>query len=45
VLDNFAYEVHAQFEKRRQGHSVPPPPVRPRPRLWRSASRVNTHEP
>jgi predicted nucleotide-binding protein (sugar kinase/HSP70/actin superfamily) len=45
VLDNFAYEVHAQFAKRKQGHTIPPPPARPRPPLWRSASKVNTHEP
>ena len=44
LLDNFAYEVHVQFEKRRAGTSVPPPPIRPRPPRWKPQSRVNARE-
>ncbi len=44
LLDNFAYEVHQQFERRRSGKSVPPPPIRPRPPRWRPQSRVNSRE-
>jgi len=41
IIDNFAYEVHAQFGRRVRGESIPPPPVHPRPRIWKAASRVN----
>jgi predicted nucleotide-binding protein (sugar kinase/HSP70/actin superfamily) len=45
LIDNFTYEVHDQFEKRRTGKSVPPPPIRPRPRIWRPQSLVNSRDP
>ncbi|MDJ0763717.1 MAG: acyl-CoA dehydratase activase-related protein [Myxococcota bacterium] len=44
ILDNFAYEVHAQFNRRRTGKSVPPPmPGRRRP-SWVPQSKVNLRE-
>jgi predicted nucleotide-binding protein (sugar kinase/HSP70/actin superfamily) len=44
ILDNFAYEVHAQFRRRLEGKSTPPPPVYPRRPSWVPQSRVNFRE-
>ncbi|MBN2340893.1 MAG: CoA activase [Deltaproteobacteria bacterium] len=42
ILDNFAYEIHAQFKRRKEGKkSLAPPPVFPRPRIWKSHSKFN----
>jgi predicted CoA-substrate-specific enzyme activase len=44
VLDNFAYEVHAQFNRRRTGQSIiPPPPIARRP-SWVPQSKVNPRD-
>jgi predicted nucleotide-binding protein (sugar kinase/HSP70/actin superfamily) len=45
LLDNFAYEIHAQHRKRKLGHSIPPPPVKPRAWPWKPHSKVNHREP
>jgi hypothetical protein len=44
ILDNFVYEMHAQFRRRKAGHSLPPPPLRPRPPIWRPQSRINPRD-
>jgi activator of 2-hydroxyglutaryl-CoA dehydratase/predicted nucleotide-binding protein (sugar kinase/HSP70/actin superfamily) len=44
ILDNFAFEMHAQFRRRCAGHSLPPPPLRPRQPIWRPQSRVNPRD-
>ncbi|MBN2529098.1 MAG: CoA activase [Deltaproteobacteria bacterium] len=42
ILDNFAYEIHAQFKRRKEGKpTLAPPPVSPRPRIWRAQSKFN----
>jgi len=41
ILDNFAFEIHAQFDKRKKGQTIPPPPVSPRPPIWRPQSKFN----
>ena len=41
ILDNFAYEVHAQHKRRMTGRRSSLPPVSPRPRIWKAHSRVN----
>jgi len=45
ILDNFAYEVHEQHRKRTLGHSIPPPPAKPRALPWKPHSRVNHRDP
>jgi predicted CoA-substrate-specific enzyme activase len=45
VIDNFAYEIHVQHNKRKQGHSLPPPPPKPRAIVWKPHSKVNLREP
>ncbi len=41
VLDNFAYEIHAQYARKKAGLSVPPPPIRPRAPIWKTQSKIN----
>lgn len=42
ILDNFAYEIHAQYKRRKEGRpTLAPPPVSPRPPIWRSHSKFN----
>ena len=44
VLDNFAYEIHAQFNRRRTGQSIPPPPAGPARPSWVPQSKVNLRD-
>ncbi|MCP4677536.1 MAG: CoA activase [Deltaproteobacteria bacterium] len=44
VLDNFAYEIHSQFHRRRTGKSIPPPPIRPRRPSWVPQTRNNPRD-
>ncbi|MDD5309532.1 MAG: acyl-CoA dehydratase activase-related protein [Deltaproteobacteria bacterium] len=45
VLDNFAYEVRARFDRRRKGESASPPrPPGPRRPSWVPQSRLNVRE-
>jgi activator of 2-hydroxyglutaryl-CoA dehydratase/predicted nucleotide-binding protein (sugar kinase/HSP70/actin superfamily) len=44
ILDNFVYEMRAQFRRRKAGQGLPPPPTRPRPPIWRPQSRINPRD-
>ena len=44
ILDNFAYEMHAQHRRRKMGFSLPPPPPKKRAPIWRPQSRVNPRD-
>lgn len=45
ILDNYAYEIHAQFKRRKDGKkSLAPPPVNPRPRIWKARTRLNPRD-
>ncbi|MCK9521938.1 MAG: acyl-CoA dehydratase activase-related protein [Proteobacteria bacterium] len=41
ILDNFAYEVKTQFEKRMRGEPIPAKPVFPRAPMWKLRSKLN----
>jgi len=36
--------MRAQFRRRKSGHSLPPPPLRPRPPIWKPQSRINPRD-
>ncbi len=42
--DPFAYEIHAEFNRQRNGKSTPPPLSGPRRPSWLPQSRVNPRE-
>ncbi len=44
VIDNFAYEIHAEFNRKRNGKSAPPPSTTPPRPSWLPQSRVNPRE-
>jgi activator of 2-hydroxyglutaryl-CoA dehydratase/predicted nucleotide-binding protein (sugar kinase/HSP70/actin superfamily) len=44
ILDNFAYEMHAQHARRKMGFSLPPPPPKRRAPIWKLQSRVNPRD-
>jgi predicted nucleotide-binding protein (sugar kinase/HSP70/actin superfamily) len=44
ILDNFAYEIHARFKRRKNGLLSAPAPLRPRPPIWKPRSRVNKRD-
>ena len=44
ILDNFAYEIHAQFARERSGKSIPPPVTTPKRPSWVPQSKVNVRE-
>jgi len=41
VLDNFAYEVRSQYERRKRGEPIPTKPLFPRAISWKPNSKVN----
>ncbi|MBN2803923.1 MAG: CoA activase [Deltaproteobacteria bacterium] len=41
ILDNFAYEIHAQHKKKLRGERVAKPPISPRPPIWKAVSKHN----
>ncbi len=41
ILDNFAYEIHAQHKRKLKGRRKNLAPVSPRPPIWRAATKHN----
>jgi predicted nucleotide-binding protein (sugar kinase/HSP70/actin superfamily) len=41
ILDNFAYEIHAQHKRKMKGQHTAPKPVSPRPPLFKLVSKYN----